>query len=384
MLGTGSRSGAWDQGSRAYRADATTPGRGGILAWMATPAEPTPPPARESPVPDAVPVPRAPVPPPGTAPAATRPAAVRRLATVPARAGRATVRAGASGTRRLRAWSTTPTGGFVVPVLALGVLLLVIAAGAGWAVPALHGTRIAGAPGPSGSPGPVPGRSAGPAPSSGLPGSAAPPQPGQPATPSTGTSTGTTRPVDTLGPWAARLAPVTGIPAAALQAYGYATLLVGATTPACHLEWTTLAGIGKVESDHGASGGSVLQASGMVLPPVIGPALDGRGGHLLVRDTDAGRLDGDATYDHAVGPMQFLPATWQQYQVDADGDGTSDINDLNDAALAAATYLCAAGRDLAKQAGWWAAVLSYNDLASYAQDVFTAADRYGARSLGVT
>ena len=50
----------------------------------------------------------------------------------------------------------------------------------------------------------------------------------------------------------------TGISATAVQAYGYAELVVGQKTPACQLRWTTLAAIGKVESGHGTANGATL------------------------------------------------------------------------------------------------------------------------------
>ncbi len=46
------------------------------------------------------------------------------------------------------------------------------------------------------------------------------------------------------------------------------------------------------------------------------------------------------TYDRAVGPMQFLPGTWGRWGSDGDRDGVSDPQDVDDAALAAARYLC--------------------------------------------
>jgi membrane-bound lytic murein transglycosylase B len=183
--------------------------------------------------------------------------------------------------------------------------------------------------------------------------------------------------------WAKKMAPATGISEIALKAYGYAALRVSADLPGCHLAWTTLAAIGKVESDHGREGGAVLQPDGAALPPIIGAALDGRDGRGLITDTDTGRYDGDRQYDHAVGPMQFIPRTWVQYQIDADQDGQSDPNDINDAALAAAKYLCAGGKDLATSGGWWGAVLSYNELQAYAKNVFDAANDYGLRSRAV-
>jgi membrane-bound lytic murein transglycosylase B len=78
--------------------------------------------------------------------------------------------------------------------------------------------------------------------------------------------------------------------------------------------------------------------------------------------------------------MQFIPSTWNKYAADADGDGVADINNINDAALAAAHYLCAGNRNLSLPGDWWAAILSYNAVQAYAQDVFNAANDYGVRS----
>jgi membrane-bound lytic murein transglycosylase B len=78
--------------------------------------------------------------------------------------------------------------------------------------------------------------------------------------------------------------------------------------------------------------------------------------------------------------MQFIPSTWTRYAVDADRDGVADPQDIDDAALAAATYLCAGGRDLSTVDGWWAAIMSYNNVSVYATNVFGAANDYGIRS----
>ncbi|HVH50950.1 MAG TPA: lytic transglycosylase domain-containing protein, partial [Gaiellaceae bacterium] len=45
----------------------------------------------------------------------------------------------------------------------------------------------------------------------------------------------------------------------------------------------------------------------------------------------------------AIGWMQFMPATWASYGVDANGDGFADPNDPRDAITSAARYLAAAG-----------------------------------------
>ena len=56
-------------------------------------------------------------------------------------------------------------------------------------------------------------------------------------------------------------------------------------------------------------------------------------------------------YDRAVGPMQFIPSTWSVVGVDADGDGQRNPQDIDDAALATAVYLCSGDDDLSTDAG---------------------------------
>lgn len=131
------------------------------------------------------------------------------------------------------------------------------------------------------------------------------------------------------------------IPWTAVQAYHRSADILGHVQPSCELSWTLLAAIGKVASDHGRAGASDLADDGVANPALVGPALDGRGGRAKVADTDGGDLDGDGRWDHPVGPMQIRPAAWALAGVDGDGDGTRSPDDLDDAALAAAVYLCA-------------------------------------------
>lgn len=188
------------------------------------------------------------------------------------------------------------------------------------------------------------------------------------------------RPADALVGWAEQVGTKVGIPVVAVQAYGYAELVTARTTPSCRLSWTTLAALGKVESNHGSYNGAVLRADGVAEPTIYGLPLDGQGGRQLIADTDRGVLDGDTTYDRAVGPMQFIPRTWQENAIDADRDGVANPNDIDDAALTAAAYLCKGGRDMSRSDSWWDAILTYNAVRPYAQKVFTAADDYGRRS----
>lgn len=186
------------------------------------------------------------------------------------------------------------------------------------------------------------------------------------------------RGADQLVGWAAAQSGPTGIPAQALQAYGWAAAVTARTQPSCGITWTTLAGIGKIESNHGRYGGSHLDAANRAEPPIRGLALDGGPGLATIADTDGGRLDGDKTHDRAAGPMQFIPGTWARWGVDADGDGAADPDDLDDAALAAADYLCASGGDLRSGAGWEQAVLTYNRSTVYVADVLAQAAGYAA------
>jgi hypothetical protein len=76
-----------------------------------------------------------------------------------------------------------------------------------------------------------------------------------------------------------------------------------------------------------------------VTPPIVGPPLDGRG-VARIADSDGGRWDGDAVWDRAVGPMQFIPSTWRRLGRDGNDDGVADPNNLFDSAVSAAAYLC--------------------------------------------
>jgi membrane-bound lytic murein transglycosylase B len=181
--------------------------------------------------------------------------------------------------------------------------------------------------------------------------------------------------------WVAAVARVTGIPPVALRAYANASLSADALQPACRVGWTTLAAIGGVESGHGTHGGATLREDGTTSVPIIGPALDGRDGFAAIRATpQSTSWHGDPTWDHAVGPLQFLPSTWIRWGADGDGDGTADPNDIDDAALATARYLCASGADLAVGAAWRAAVFSYNHSDQYVTDVLRTADGYATAS----
>jgi len=166
------------------------------------------------------------------------------------------------------------------------------------------------------------------------------------------------------------------IPAVMLAAYEQAGSTTAAVDPACQLPWALLAGIGKVESDH-ADGGRVTPA-GVAAPPILGPVLDGSAGTAAVSATGGGRWAAAGSWARAVGPMQFLPSSWALFGVDGNGDGVADPQNIHDADLTAARYLCAGGRDLATPAGVAAAVLSYNHSATYLRAVLAWTAAYTA------
>lgn len=207
-----------------------------------------------------------------------------------------------------------------------------------------------------------------------------PPPPGDPVPAIDITVAG--RPADQLHGWAAERAPALGIPVTALEAYAYAARVAEVVNPKCHLAWTTLAGIGMVESHHGTFRGATIAPNGDVTPPIRGVRLDGTLGNMTIPDTDGGRLDGDPELDRAMGPMQFIPETWKLYGVDANNDRVVSPDNIDDAALSAAGYLCWRGKDLETPQGWMDALRAYNLSDQYARTVRDYATAYAeGRSL---
>lgn len=183
-----------------------------------------------------------------------------------------------------------------------------------------------------------------------------------------------------LLPWAKPIAEATGIPEQALIAYGNAEVIARQSRPQCHITWNTLAGLGYVETRHGTYDGkrfsaSELDAKGNTTPPIFGPQLNGKG-FATVHDTDEGKMDGDKEFDRAMGPLQFIPESWNRYGVDADGNDHADPQNIDDAAASAVRLLCDSQRDLATPEGWTQAVRSYNLSDEYVRNVRDAAANY--------
>ena len=111
------------------------------------------------------------------------------------------------------------------------------------------------------------------------------------------------------------------------------------------LQWSVLAGIGKVECDHGRDSSPSCTVEG---------AVNGAG---------------------AGGPMQFLASTWAVYGIDGDGDGRADRWDPADAIFGAARLLRAAGAP----GNYGRAIFAYNHAQWYVDEVQRWARLYGAR-----
>jgi membrane-bound lytic murein transglycosylase B len=102
------------------------------------------------------------------------------------------------------------------------------------------------------------------------------------------------------------------------------------------LPWQVLAGIGQVETDHGQN--KNVSSAG------------------------------------AMGPMQFMPATWAVYGIDGNGDGVADILNQDDAVYSAAKYLCASGGG--NSSSLYNAIFAYNHSDFYVNTVLAAAAQY--------
>lgn len=166
------------------------------------------------------------------------------------------------------------------------------------------------------------------------------------------------------------------IPPLAYYAYRRAAQVMDSAAPECHLDWSLLAAIGRIESNHGQHSGNELSRDGAAEPGIYGPQL------TKISDTDAGELDSDARFDRAVGPMQFIPTTWAAVAVDGNGDDVRDPQNIHDAALAAGVYLCVNDRNLANSEQRRAAVWSYNHSDSYVAAVLSLAADYKAAERG--
>jgi hypothetical protein len=167
-----------------------------------------------------------------------------------------------------------------------------------------------------------------------------------------------------------------GIPVRVLQAYHSAAQSEAYADPSCHLDWTLLAAIGRVESDHAHLG--AVRTNGTAVPRILGPVLSGANGFAAISDTDNGRLDGNRAWDRAVGPMQFIPGSWALHGKDGNGDGRADPQNVDDAALATADYLCSGYRDLTRPKDLRWAIHGYNQSWAYVRAVLAWAKAYGA------
>jgi cell wall-associated NlpC family hydrolase len=124
----------------------------------------------------------------------------------------------------------------------------------------------------------------------------------------------------------------------------YLVLYLSAAQTCPGLPWGILAGIGKVESDHGQS--------------------------------DAPGVHSGANFAGAEGPMQFEPATFAEFAVRADPSVPLSVYDSADAIYTAAAMLCANGADAGTPDGINQAIFAYNHSRSYVATVLAWAAQY--------
>lgn len=168
-----------------------------------------------------------------------------------------------------------------------------------------------------------------------------------------------------------------GIPPINLATYVRAERITTERNPGCNMSWELLAGIGRVESSHANDG--KVDGDGNLFEPIYGLPLDGSlPGSNVIMDTDGGEYDGDAVYDRAVGPMQFIPQTWKKYATDGTGDGKADPQNLFDAAATTAAYLCDGGLDMHDPAQATRAIMRYNNSRAYATNVSAWSTAYAS------
>jgi membrane-bound lytic murein transglycosylase B len=160
--------------------------------------------------------------------------------------------------------------------------------------------------------------------------------------------------------------PGTDVPRMVLDAYQRAAAAVQAK--GCHLAWWGLAAIGKIESDHGRAESARLAPNGDLVPHIVGVPLTGQNGTALIEDQGG--------FAHAEGPMQFIPSTWAKWAQDGNGDGVKDIDNIYDATLGAAMYLCATTTQLETDLGLAAAYFSYNHSTDYVAEALAYAKAY--------
>jgi cell wall-associated NlpC family hydrolase len=163
--------------------------------------------------------------------------------------------------------------------------------------------------------------------------------------------------------WVDDVAGWLDIPRRAMYAYATATVTLQQEQPDCNLSWVTLAGIGKIASDHGRAGGGEIDEDGNPAEPI---------GTIELRDF----ADRVISTPGAAGPLQLSPAVWKEFQRSATAD-EPDLQNIDDAALTAGQALCAGDRDLAIGDDWLAGIAALQDAPLFLHRVLATANVYG-------
>lgn len=165
-----------------------------------------------------------------------------------------------------------------------------------------------------------------------------------------------------------------GVPIQIAEAYVRGVAEARIINPECDIPVEHLAAHGWVESRHAKLNGGIhkIDLNGDISPPIKGPELSPGSGFRTVIDTDNGAYDGNPTWDHAVGFIQFIPETWDRFAVDSTGDGFADPQNIWDMAVTSANFLCKnlpTGGSFFEETATREAVWRYNQSDEYYEDI---------------
>lgn len=149
-----------------------------------------------------------------------------------------------------------------------------------------------------------------------------------------------------------------GIPERVLAAYRNAETQTPVLAAGCEVSWTVTAGIWKITANHTNLAGHTLSSDGRVTPPLTHPPSD------------------DST-EERLGPGGIPASVWSEIGVDGGKDGRVDPQQVDDAALTAAIYLChLTPGGVLDDAGLSVALAGYNPQPGWAERVMAWINYY--------
>ncbi len=188
------------------------------------------------------------------------------------------------------------------------------------------------------------------------------------------------RTADKMREWAEPISKSTGIPVVSLQAYGNAAEIQRQQHP------PNAASRGRPSPESQVSRANTGTTVVPMSPPTATSARRSAGSSSTAPRAIWRSVTPMAAVSTATPPTiapwggrsSSSPETWKRYGVDASGgDGVPDPDNIDDAALSAARYLCvSSGNDMTVAEGWEKAIRRYNNSMAYVLDVRDHANAY--------